>query len=217
MSPAKAARKIEPNFPAANRGVFPFQNSSVRSAKVQTLHAVPNGSRSTRENRFHFPTRMPVIIGEATYRGPLPVDGLLSGQLNGNGGALSVKQRTRNGSSVSRPELDGEIYFRDMVRVNGHIAGRVSSEKGTLIVSELAIVDACIDVGIAVINGTVNGDVIGHVRVELGRCAVINGNISSPSLAIKLGAVFQGQCRMTQITKVVPGRQRHEQQCFGFE
>ena len=159
---------------------------------------------------------MPVIIGEATYRGPLPVDGLLSGQLNGNGGALSVKQRTRNGSSVSRPELDGEIYFKDMVRVNGHIAGKVCSEKGTLIVSELAIVDACIDVGIAVINGTVNGDVIGRVRVELGRCAVINGNISSPSLAIKLGAVFHGQCRMTQITKVAR-QERHEQQGFEFE
>ena len=216
MPPATTARKIEPNS-TVTRGVSTFQNSSVRSAKVQTLHAVPNGSRSTRENRFHFPTRMPVIIGEATYRGPLPVDGLLSGQLNGNGGALSVKQRTRNGSSVSRPELDGEIYFKDMVRVNGHIAGKVCSEKGTLIVSELAIVDACIDVGIAVINGTVNGDVIGHVRVELGRCAVINGNISSPSLTIKPGAVFQGQCRMTQITKVVASRERNEQQCFRFE
>lgn len=216
MPPAKVARKIEPSAHPIDRAVLSIQRSAFAPAKAP-LHAVTPKSPPRRENPFQFPVRMPVIIGEATFRGLLPVDGLLSGQLNGNGGALSVKQRTRNGSSVSRPELDGEIYFKDMVRVNGHIAGKVCSEKGTLIVSELAIVDASIDVGIAVIDGTVNGDVIGRVRVELGRCAVINGNISSPSLAIKPGAVFHGQCHMSQITKVAPGRERPEQQCFEFE
>ena len=216
MPPAKVARKIEPSAHPIDRAVFSIQRSAFAPAKAP-LHAVTPKSPPRRENPFQFPVRTPVIIGEATYCGLLPVDGCLSGQLNGEGGGLTIKQRTRNGSSVSRPELDGEIYFKDMVRVNGHIAGRVCSEKGTLIVSELAIVDACIDVAIAVINGTVNGDVIGRVRVELGRCAVINGNISSPSLAIKLGAVFHGQCRMTQITKVAPRRESHEQQCFEFE
>jgi cytoskeletal protein CcmA (bactofilin family) len=60
----------------------------------------------------------------------------------------------------------------------------------------LAIVDASIDVGSAVINGTVNGDVIGHQRVELGPSAVINGNISSPALTIRPGAIFHGRCCM---------------------
>ena len=195
MPPATTARKIEPNS-TVTRGVSTFQNSSVRSAKVQTLHAVPNGSRSTRENRLHFPTRMPVIIGEATYRGPLPVDGLLSGQLNGNGGALSVKQRTRNGSSVSRPELDGEIYFKDMVRVNGHIAGKVISQKGTLIVAPEARLDCDIEVGVAIISGLVKGDVVAHERVELGPGATIKGNILTSSLSMKPGAVLHGDCRM---------------------
>lgn len=196
MPPAKAARKIEPDSPDMSRGVSSFKSSTVAFRKAQTLHAVNPGPAAKRENQFQFAARTPVIIGEATYRGLLPVDGLLSGQLNGNGGALSVKQRTRNGSPASLPELDGEIRFKDMVRVNGHIAGRVLSEKGTLIVSELAIVDACIDVRAAVINGTVNGDIVGHERVELGPCAVIKGNISSPALTIRPGAVFQGQCRM---------------------
>jgi cytoskeletal protein CcmA (bactofilin family) len=201
MPPAKAAREIEPNFPATNGGLSAFPNRPFSSAKAQQpLHAVT--ASAPKQNPFHFPGRTPVIIGEITYRGWLPVDGILSGQLNGNGGALSVKQRTRNGNSESQPELNGDIYFKDMVRINGHIAGKVSSERGILIVAESAVVDASIEVGTAVINGKVNGDIVGRQRVELGPCAVINGDISSPALAIKPGAIFHGRCRMKRMVPV---------------
>jgi cytoskeletal protein CcmA (bactofilin family) len=96
----------------------------------------------------------------------------------------------------SVPELDGEISFRDMLRINGYVAGKVSSPKGTLIVAESAQADAFIDVGVAIINGTVNGEIVARERVELGLGAVINGNISTPKLSIKPGATFQGDCRM---------------------
>jgi cytoskeletal protein CcmA (bactofilin family) len=140
-----------------------------------------------------FQTRLPVITGEATYRGYLPVDGIISGQLTANGGGLTIKQRVRNDSE---PELDGEISFKDLLRVNGHIRGIVQSDRGTLIVDEAAIVDAQIDVGVAIISGEVNGDVVARERVELGRGAIINGNISTPLLSIKPGAAFHGDCRM---------------------
>jgi len=130
------------------------------------------------------------------YRGYLPVEGVISGQMNANGGALTIKQRPRNGRVESIPELDGEITFKDMLRVNGHIAGTISSEKGTLIVDASARVDASVDVAVAMIAGTVNGDVVGRDRVELGPQAVIHGNISTPNLSMKPGATFQGDCRM---------------------
>lgn len=142
---------------------------------------------------FHFQPRVPVITGEATYRGYLPVDGVISGQLTANGSALTIKQRVR---SDSDPELDGELCFKDMLRINGHVAGKVMSERGTLIVDDAATVDAQIEVGVAIISGVVNGDVFARERVELGRGAVINGNISTPLLSIKPGATFHGDCRM---------------------
>jgi cytoskeletal protein CcmA (bactofilin family) len=150
----------------------------------------------SRQPSSTFLPRAPVVTGEATYRGYLPVDGIITGQLTASGGVLTVKQRSRNTRLESTPELDGEISFRDMLRVNGHIAGRVSSEKGTLIIDAAAQVDADIDVGVAVVAGTVNGDVIARERVELGLGAVINGNISTPLLSIKPGATFHGDCRM---------------------
>lgn len=106
---------------------------------------------------------------------------------------MAIKQRVR---ADSEPELDGAIGFKDMLRVNGHISGTVTSERGTLIVDDGATVDAQVDVGVAIIGGVVNGDVVARERVELGRGAVINGNISTPLLSIKPGATFHGDCRM---------------------
>jgi len=153
-------------------------------------------SQSNRQNGSVFQPRIPVLQGEAVYRGSLPVDGIISGQLGVSSNSLTIKQRPKSGALESVPELDGEISFKDMLRVNGHIAGRVFSEKGTLIIDASARVDANIEVAVATISGTVNGDVIGHDRVEVGPGATVNGNISTRSLCIKPGAAFSGDCRI---------------------
>jgi cytoskeletal protein CcmA (bactofilin family) len=205
MSLAKTALNREPmtTLPSASaaiaREVVPPRLPNVKAGTDRTRESgrSPALAVKPRQNGFAFQARTPVITGEATYRGLVPVDGLISGQIGASGGALTIKQRTRNGPAVSAllPELDGEICFKDMLRVNGHVAGKVLSQKGTLIIDSAAQVDADIEVAIAVISGKVNGDVVGYERVELGPCAIINGNISTRSLQIRPGAVFHGDCR----------------------
>ena len=144
-----------------------------------------------------YQTRIPVITGEVNYKGMLPIDGVVTGQPGGYGGSLAVRQRSATIFSTG-PELSGEITFRDLVRVNGHIAGTVYSERGTLIVDDMARVDANIEVAVAVINGTINGDIVAHQKVEIGPGAKIYGNIWTRSIAIKDGAVFEGVCTMIE-------------------
>ena len=145
-----------------------------------------------KENSFQ--PRIPVITGEAIYRGSAQVHGTIGGHLGAAGSTLTIKQRPRNGES--EPELDGELSFKDMLRINGHVAGKVSSNKGTLIVDTSARVEAEINVGICMVSGTVVGDIIGRERVEVAAGAVVKGNIATRALSIKPGAVFQGDCRM---------------------
>jgi len=156
------------------------------------IRPVPAPVQAPKENGFQ--PRVPVITGEATYRGSAEVHGTISGQLGGHTSMLAIKQRPGNGSD--EPELDGELSFKDMLRVNGHIAGKVFSQKGTLIVDTSAKVEAAIDVRICVVSGMVVGDIIGHERVEVGSGAIVKGNIATRTLSIKPGAVFQGDCRM---------------------
>jgi cytoskeletal protein CcmA (bactofilin family) len=148
-------------------------------------------------NDKSYQTRTPVITGEVYYKGLLPIDGVLVGQLGASGGGLSVRQRTTS-FFASQPELSGEISFRDMLRVNGHIAGTVYSKTGTLIIDNAAKVDANIEVAIVIISGVVHGDIVARERVELGPSARIYGNIWTRSIAIKDGAVFDGVCTMIE-------------------
>ena len=206
MPPAKAVLQrgpdaTSPNAPLLGANLIPPRLPNVRAGVDHSSPATLRSVASQRPNGFHFQARVPVITGEVAYRGYLPIDGVVTGQMSTTGGGLTIKQRPRNGRTEPGPELDGEISFKDMLRVNGHISGRVHSEKGTLIVDSGARVDAFIEVAVAVIGGTVNGDIVGRERVELGPNAVINGNISTPKLAIKPGATFQGDCRMLTVAE----------------
>ncbi|MCM3902244.1 MAG: polymer-forming cytoskeletal protein [Pyrinomonadaceae bacterium] len=169
--------------------------SSVVSRKHPPLIAPPRNEVKDHQ------TKLPVITGEAQCKGTLNLDGIASGQLGGSGGSLSVRQRTR--SFFCEPEFSGEVSFRDMVRVNGYIAGTVYSKKGTLFVDISARVDAQVDVAVAIIGGTVTGDIVAHERVEIGPSAKIYGNIWTRSIEIKNGAIFEGICTMIAEGQIV--------------
>lgn len=182
-----------PSYQASSQTVADYELKKSLPGNQETLPVpailpVPKSSTSSR-------TRLPVIIGEIHYTGTLPIDGVVVGQLGNNGGSLGVRQKSSSVFS-SQPELSGQINFRDMVRVNGHIAGSVYSKSGTLIVDSSATVDANVEVAVAVIGGTVRGDIVAHERIELGPAAKIYGNIWTRSIAIKDGAFFDGVCTM---------------------
>src|SRR5882672_10966488 len=114
--------------------------------------------------------------------------------------AREIKEGNLSGFVGGGTVLTGEANFKAMMRVDGHLSGRVSSGSGMLIVGANGKVDANIEVAVAVIHGTINGDIIATQRLELGRAAKVNGNIQTPSLVIEQGAVFEGSCKMVQMS-----------------
>jgi cytoskeletal protein CcmA (bactofilin family) len=93
-----------------------------------------------------------------------------------------------------------DVYTASLPLADGfcHFSGRVISPTGTLIVGSGGQVDANIEVAVAQIQGSVNGDIIASQRIELGRAGKLNGNIQTPSLVIEQGGVFEGSCKMIQ-------------------
>lgn len=124
--------------------------------------------------------------------------------------ARDIKEGTLSGFVGAGTTLSGEANFQAMLRVDGHLSGRVASTDGTLIVSAGGQVDADISVAIALINGTVNGDVIATKRIELGRVAKVNGNIQTPALVVEQGALFEGNCKMVQLRQEQESPPKHE-------
>jgi cytoskeletal protein CcmA (bactofilin family) len=113
--------------------------------------------------------------------------------------ARDIKEGTLTGFVGNGTTLTGEANFKGMLRVDGGLSGRVASTDGTLIVSTNGRVDANVEVAVAQIYGTVNGDIVATKRIEMGRTAKVTGNIQTPTLAIENGAIFEGGCRMVQL------------------
>lgn len=112
--------------------------------------------------------------------------------------ARDIKEGRLSGFVGNGTVLTGETNFQAMLRVDGHLTGRVTSENGTLIIGATGKVDANIAVAAALVNGTVNGDIIATEKIELGRTARVTGNIQTPRLVIEDGAVLEGGCSMTK-------------------
>ncbi|HEX3249811.1 MAG TPA: polymer-forming cytoskeletal protein [Pyrinomonadaceae bacterium] len=124
--------------------------------------------------------------------------------------ARDIKEGTLSGFVGGGTVVTGETNFKAMMRIDGHMSGRVTSSSGTLIVGANGKVDANIEVAVAVIHGTINGDIIATQRLELGRAAKVNGNIQTPSLVIEQGAIFEGSCKMLQMTAAVDKAKREK-------
>ena len=92
-------------------------------------------------------------------------------------------------------KFSGEVCFKSMLRIDGHFSGNVTSSDGTLIVSTGAeVTKAVINVAIARINGTVEGDIHATKELVLGRTASVTGKVSAPALVVEEGALFNGTC-----------------------
>lgn len=131
--------------------------------------------------------------------------------------ARDIKEGRLSGFVGHGTTLTGETEFHAMLRVDGHLVGTVSSEAGTLIIGTNGQVDANISVAAAMINGSVNGDVIASEKLQLGRTARVLGNIQSPRLIIEEGAILEGSCNMlkareTQEEEAVAAAAQYEEE-----
>ena len=108
-----------------------------------------------------------------------------------------------NGFLDEGTEFSGELRFRDVMRVDGRIKGRIVSDN-TLIIGETGQVDAEIDCGVVSIRGKVTGQVHGRSASSCSRAAASRRPSSSPKLVIEDGAFFQGDCRMGEPPEAPP-------------
>lgn len=93
-------------------------------------------------------------------------------------------------------KFTGEVHFKSMLRIDGHFTGRVSSSDGTLIVSNGAqLTEAIIEVAVAKINGTVEGNIRASKELVLGPTANVTGEVRSPELTVEAGALLNADCR----------------------
>lgn len=92
-------------------------------------------------------------------------------------------------------EFSGKLSFKDTVRIDGRFEGEIASEN-TLIVGETGHVQATIRSETVIISGEVHGDIHARGQITLHKTARVEGNVTTPRLAIEDGAQLDGQVQM---------------------
>ena len=99
--------------------------------------------------------------------------------------------------------VTGKLNFEGTVRVDGQVEGEIAAQD-TLIVGETAIINAQISGNSVIIKGKVTGDITARKRVEIRTPGKLFGNVTTPSLIIQEGVIFEGHCSMggtAEVTK----------------
>lgn len=101
--------------------------------------------------------------------------------------------------------IKGEVSFEGPAHILGFIEGSVRSTD-LLHVGEGASVKATIQAGHIVVDGSVEGDLLGQERVELNAGARVVGDISAATLAVAAGASFSGHVRVGSADRAAPAK-----------
>jgi len=115
---------------------------------------------------------------------------------NSKMGSISAGQT----HTILGPEafFEGTLTFDKTVRIDGRFKGRIQTDD-VLVIGESAEIEATVEVGSIIVNGTVRGDIIAKKAVELHMPAHVYGNIETPNLVIQKGVIFEGTCRMENL------------------
>jgi cytoskeletal protein CcmA (bactofilin family) len=91
--------------------------------------------------------------------------------------------------------FEGKLTFEGTVRIDGRFKGEVFSDD-VLVIGDGAQVEATIDVGEVIIQGTVVGNVTAKRSIEIHAPGRVKGDLHTPALQIDKGVIFEGRSFM---------------------
>jgi cytoskeletal protein CcmA (bactofilin family) len=109
-------------------------------------------------------------------------------------GAGAIGLTTFIGEDV---EFEGTLRAKDTLRIEGRIRGQIKSDN-TVIIGQNADVEADIQSKNVIIIGALSGNVDASRQLVVNKSGRLKGNVSTPSLVIEPGALFNGRTKMVR-------------------
>ena len=96
----------------------------------------------------------------------------------------------------SDSSIEGAIEFQGTIRLDGRVKGKISSNGGTLIVGEKAVIHADIVAGVIIVMGELSGTINATERLEVYPPGRVNGDVQAAVISIEPGGILNGKCTM---------------------
>jgi cytoskeletal protein CcmA (bactofilin family) len=94
----------------------------------------------------------------------------------------------------------GEMRGASVIRIEGKVIGNIHVEGG-VVLGENGNIEGDIFTRSAIIHGTLNGN-IKAVQLEIKKTGCINGDITTDTLEIELGAEYNGKLNMKRQERI---------------
>jgi cytoskeletal protein CcmA (bactofilin family) len=95
----------------------------------------------------------------------------------------------------------GELQGASVIRIEGKIVGNVNVDAG-VVLGEKGNIEGDINTKSAIIYGTVTGN-IKATQLEIKKTGYVNGDITTDTLEIELGAQYNGKLNMHRQQKLL--------------
>ena len=92
--------------------------------------------------------------------------------------------------------LKGEIVAADDLCIEGRIEGRIECPDCCVTISATGTVFGDISARVINVEGVLHGDAVAAEKVRIARSGAVNGNITSPCMALEEGAKLRGMIDM---------------------
>jgi cytoskeletal protein CcmA (bactofilin family) len=96
-------------------------------------------------------------------------------------------------------KLEGTVVSAGSLRIDGQVKGQVNAD-GDVMLSPQSAVEADIRAQNVSVAGRFKGSIVVKGRAEINRGGRVDGNVTSKTLVVEEGAIFQGQSIMDQQT-----------------
>lgn len=100
---------------------------------------------------------------------------------------------------ASTTQVSGDIITNSDIRIDGELKGNLNT-KGRLIVGKSGNLTGEIQCKTAEIEGTIDGKITVEELLSLKATSVLTGEVTTKQLMIEPGAVFSGNCTMSNTT-----------------
>jgi cytoskeletal protein CcmA (bactofilin family) len=97
-------------------------------------------------------------------------------------------------------KLEGTVVSAGSLRIDGQVKGQVNAD-GDVMLSPQSSVEADIRAQNVSVAGKFKGSIVVKGRAEINRGGRVDGNVTSKTLVVEEGAIFQGQSIMDQQTQ----------------
>lgn len=113
---------------------------------------------------------------------------------------MAEVNKISNSSNVSAildqgTTFEGKLTFEGIVQIGGTFKGEIFT-KDTLVINSGSRVLAEIEAETIIINGYVEGNIFARKKVIMNPPAIFKGTVTTPSLTIEEGVVFEGASHM---------------------